>query len=74
VLTGWKKIAAIPVYPLFWLFTKDSISEAQITLHTTYEKSEHLKNDGYYDECKLGELNPFAKDLQNEKTLWQHME
>jgi hypothetical protein len=58
------------LYPSMWLFMKDCTSGSQTTLHTVYEKTENLKNGGYYNECKLGGVNPFAKDPQNQKTLW----
>lgn len=70
VLVGWKKFAAILVYPILALITKDCTHGAQTTLYTIFEKAENLKNGGYYDECKLAEVNPFALDAKNQKLLW----
>jgi len=71
LLRDWKKKAlAILLYPGIWLFTKNCTYGSQTTLYTVYEKTENLENGGYYNECKLADVNPFAKDPQNLKTLW----
>jgi hypothetical protein len=73
-ITGWNKAVFTLFSPVIWLLMKDTTSGSQTTLYTVYEKAENLKNGGYYDECKLSDINPFAKDPQNQKILWQRNE
>ena len=74
VLVGWTKYAVILLSPLLYLYTKDCTQGAQTSLYTVFEKSENFKNGGYYDECELAGVNPFAKEPSNQKLLWSKTE
>lgn len=73
-MVGWKRIVAWLFYPVIYFVTKSCWQGAQTTIYTVFEKVQGLKNGGYYEECGLGQLNPFAKDPENQKKLWAKTE
>lgn len=71
---GWKKVAAIALYPLLYLVSKDTTQGAQTTLYGVFQDKDILRNGAYYDECKESKINPFAKNPENQKKLWEGSE
>lgn len=69
-LTGYKKAFMLPIYPIFWLLTKNCWQGAQTTLYGIMEDKDKLENGCHYADCKLSIPGTFALNPDNRRRLW----
>ncbi|KAL4428917.1 hypothetical protein ABPG74_017507 [Tetrahymena malaccensis] len=58
------------IYPIYWLFTKDTFQGAQTVLYCALEKHERLKEGGYYSDCELNTPSELSENKELAKQLW----
>ena len=58
------------LWPVWWIYFKTSWEGAQTTLHTALEADDKLQKGCYYDECAVGKIRTFSRDLKNAAKLW----
>jgi len=51
-------------YLIYKYIAKTPISGAQTSLHLCYVEDSEFINGGYYNNCKLAEISPLAKDKE----------
>ena len=66
-------------FPIFYfkatsLFTKKPEEGANTQIFLSASAADSLSKGSYYDDMKVAELKPFAKDEVNAKALWEASE
>ena len=61
----------VVLFPLFFIFCKNSWQGAQTTLYLTLESNEKLEGGEYYKDCKRADSSDFSTNMENARRLWK---